>query len=112
MTEYYKKYSGMSCLPLLKLGVMQCHCTKNNKSVISVSTIRPNFHQIFGLLRRSTVSFLAAAYCNRLIAITFAKHIGLLWVSAGHNVLWSDWFAVQQCLFGGSLAFGPHVHQS
>lgn len=33
-------------------------------------------------------------------------------LSADHHILRSHWFAVQQCLFGGSFAFGPYVHQS
>lgn len=31
---------------------------------------------------------------------------------AGHYILRSHWFTVQQCLFGGPPAFSPYVHQS
>lgn len=48
--------------------------------------------------------------------LAFAHYVtGLLACFASlvdHSILRSHWFAVQQCLFGGSFAFGPYVHQS
>lgn len=36
----------------------------------------------------------------------------IVYLFADHYILRSHWFAVQQCLFGGSFALGPYVHQS